>query len=116
VSAAAAGENGVVAVSDRILTNDDVQWFQDHPDRNARIRVPAFAEFMAEWQQLGMHHMSRRRVLVWRVPKKNPKRHLVPDGLMRIPFLPFADESIEDDDKTILTILDDLMKNEANYR
>jgi hypothetical protein len=40
----------VVAVNDRILTNDDVQWFQDHPDRNARIRVPAFAEFMAEWQ------------------------------------------------------------------
>ena len=96
--------------------NDDITWFKDHRDRNARIRVPALGEFTMEWMKLGMHHESRRRVLVWRVPKKNPMRHLVPDGLMRIPFLPFADESIEDDDKTILAILDDLMKNTANHQ
>ena len=97
--------------------NDDVPWFHNHPHRETRVREPADREFIEEWRMLGMHHESRRRVLVWRVPENNPKRHLVADGLMRIPFLKYADETIEDNDAVLLAILDEMMKAEmANGR
>jgi hypothetical protein len=85
--------------------NDDVLWFRQQPKRQCRIRQP-----------LGMHDATRRRVLVWRVPKNNPMRGAVPDGLMRIPFLAEADETIENDDKVLLQILDGLMKAAAEAK
>lgn len=92
--------------------NFDHEWFIDHGDRKTRIRLPGDGEFIEEWRMLGMHHESRRRVLVWRVPENNPKRRLVADGLMRIPFLKYADETIEDNDAVLLAILDEMMKAE----
>ena len=96
--------------------NDDVLWFRQQPKRQCRIRQPALGEFGTAWQALGMHDATRRRVLVWRVPKNNPMRGAVPDGLMRIPFLAEADETIENDDKVLLQILDGLMKAAAEAK
>lgn len=96
--------------------NDDVIYFRQRRTRQARIRNPAPGEFDRGWRMLGMHNPDRRRVLVWRVPKANPQRGLVPDGLMRIPFLANADESIEGDDRVLLPILADLMKAAADAK
>jgi hypothetical protein len=90
--------------------NDDTLYFRQRPKRETRIRSPAPGEFEHAWRMLGMHNDDRRRVLVWRVPKNNPGRNTVPDGLMRIPFLANADETIEDDDRVLLPIMDDLMR------
>lgn len=43
------------------------------------------------------------------VPENNPGRRAIPDGLMRIPFLMRADETIENTDGVLLPILDGLM-------
>lgn len=94
-----------------IMADDDVVWFRLLPARQARIRKPAGDEFESAWRLIGMHNADRRRVLVWRVPADNPGRFMVPDGLMRIPFLVFSDETIEDRDDVILPILDGIMRD-----
>ena len=96
--------------------NDDPIYFKQRPKRQTRIRTPTSGEFSHAWTMLGMHDHSRRRVLVWVVPKDNPGRSQIPDGLMRIPFLLNADESVEDDDRVLLPILADLMKAAADTR
>jgi hypothetical protein len=95
------------------MLNDDVRWFKQLKLRQTRIRVPVPGEFSASWPATGDHDATRRRVLVWRVPKNNPGRKLIPDGLMRIPLLLRADESVENDDKVLLPILDWLMREAA---
>ena len=95
------------------MPNDDVIWFRSLPKRQARIRAPVPGEFTEAWRLLGEHHSSRRHVLVWRVPQGNPGRALIPDGLMRIPFLAFADEAIENTDEVVLPILQSLMADAA---
>ena len=105
----------------------DEEFFATHPDRQARIRLPTKTlvidkqraaryedEFRGEFWSLGAHDKDRRRVLVWRVPPGNPwydpqKRKLLP-----IPFLVFAEETIEDRDDVLLPILDDVMNNTRN--
>lgn len=89
--------------------DDDPIWFGLHKDRQCRIREPNTFEFWTAWQQLGGHDATRRRVLVWRVPENNPGRRVIHDGLMRIPFLMRADETIENADGVLLPILDSLM-------
>lgn len=80
----------------------DAQFFEAHPDRQAHIRNPVGSEYEMEFRTLGDHLASRRRILVWRV--HHTKK------LMKIPFLAFADESIEDTDEVLLPILDGIMK------
>ena len=91
--------------------NPDVVFFRQHPRRQVHIREPQAWEFAKEWLELGDHSAPRRRVLVW-----NCKSPRLPDGIMRIPFLMFADESIEDDDRTVMPILHQLMASEIGKR
>ena len=93
------------------MTHDDTWWFKDRPRRQARIRTPGVTEFLTAWQMLGDHDASRRRVLVWRVPRDNPYRKLVPDGFIRVPFICRSDESFADDDSVTLRVLDELMRD-----
>lgn len=95
------------------MQTSDPGWFALHAKRQARIRDPFPDEFSHTWHHLGGHDAGRRRVLVWRVPGDNPGRHLVPDGLMRVPFLAFSDETIENSDAVLLPILDSIMKDAA---
>ena len=91
--------------------NPDVLFFREYPKRQARIRLPRAGEFLSEFRTLGTHHESRRRVLVWHC--KSPG---LPNGLMVIPFLLRADESVEDSDANVLGILKDLMDAEIARR
>jgi hypothetical protein len=98
----------------------DDQFFQAHPDRRARIRLPAksmpykdqqravryLSESEMEFRSLGPHDVSRRRILVWRCPPDHPSH---PNHLLKIPFLAFADETIEDRDDILLPIIHQIM-------
>jgi hypothetical protein len=89
-----------------IENGDDVAWFDLHRDRQARIRLPHVGESEAEFMSLGPHVLDRRRILVRRTGLKS-----LP--LMRIPFLLFADETVEDRDDILLPIIHEVMTNAA---
>lgn len=88
---------------------EDMQFFADHPDRKSRIRVPDGKENIGEFWALGPHDSARRRFLLWRVPDEHPMKRQFP--LLKIPFLVFSDESIEDDDKVLLPMILEIMKD-----
>jgi len=103
--------------------DQDAQFFTDHPDRYARIRMPGrelmkdaqravyyLSESEMQFRSLGPHDKSRRRILCWRAPADHPTH---PNHILKIPFLAFADETIADDDKTLLPIIHELMKDAA---
>jgi hypothetical protein len=108
------------------MIDQDIQFFTDYPDRQARIRLPAkniainrqraagvVDEMEAEFRTLGDHKRDRRRVLVWRVPEGNPFYDPERRPILKVPFLLFADETVEDDDETLLPILHQIMVNAA---
>ena len=108
-------------------TDPDAQWFADHLDRQAHIRQPVkvlemnkqravayMDESEREFRTLGPHDKGRRRILLWRVPADNPYQKVKPNQILKIPMLAFSDESIEDDDATLLPILDTIMREAAN--
>ena len=90
-------------------SNEDLRFFSDHKDRNSRIRMPEGKEFVGEYWSLGPHDSSRRRVLVWRVPNNHPLKMSYP--FLTIPFLAFADETIEDTDKVLLPLIHQIMED-----
>lgn len=89
----------------------DRVWFKEHRDRKLRIREPFKEEYLREFRGLGMHSENRRRVIVSRIPAGMAKRHNV--DFMRIPFLLFADETVEDTDEILAPILDRIMRDAA---
>lgn len=104
----------------------DAQFFTDHPDRRARIRLPrkirainpqravrVADECAGEFWSLGPHDASRRRILVWRVPSDSPHYDAKRRPLLVIPFLAFADETIQDNDATLLPIIHEIMQDAA---
>ena len=108
-----------------VKSDSDGQWFYDHPDRSAHIRKPvrimdvdsishrtAFRdESEGEFFSLGDHNKDRRRILLWKVPPDNifydPKK----PAILKIPFLLFADETVEDTDAILLPIVHEIMMN-----
>lgn len=104
----------------------DVRFFTDHPDRQARIRLPVkeFAlnkqramgvvdEEELSFRRLGPHDFKRRRIIVYRVPKDNPMYDPAKPQLLKIPILLFADETIEDRDDILLPEIARIMRNAA---
>jgi hypothetical protein len=87
-------------------------FFKEHRDRRLRIRLPFAGEYTNEFRGFGMHQEDRRRVIVARIPANMSKRHNV--DFMRIPFLLFADETVEDRDDILAPILDKMMREAAN--
>jgi hypothetical protein len=75
--------------------------------RAARIEE----EMRGEFWQLGGHDKTRRRILVWKIPKDNPFYDEKREQLMRIPFLLHSDETVEDRDDVLLPILHELMED-----
>lgn len=108
-----------------IAKNDpDAQWFADHRDRTAHIRNPVKVLFTDkqrathyvdechnEFLSLGYHEKNRRRILLWKVPPDNPYYRADKPPILKIPFLAFSDETIEDTDEILLPILHEIMLN-----
>ena len=104
--------------------NQDQQFFAEHPDRQARIRLPGrepykdaqravryLSEQELAFRQLGPHDERRRRIIAVRVPADHPTHA---NHIMQIPFLQYADEAIADDDATLLPLVRELMVEAAN--
>ena len=91
--------------------NSDRHFFAQHPDRQAHIRLPFAGESDGEFWSLGEHNRARRRILLWRVPRDNPHYRQLKQPLLKIPFLAFADETIEDSDAVLLPLIHDIMLN-----
>lgn len=102
----------------------DEQFFATYPDRQARIRRPtmemqrdqqhavwAVDECEGQFNQLGAHKRNRRRILLWRVPPGNPWYDPSKPAILKIPFLAFADETIEDTDEVLLPIIHRIMED-----
>lgn len=105
-------------------SDPDAQFFTDHPDRKAHIRTPlkdividrqrgtqVVDECEREFRSLGEHVRERRRILSCRCDHRG---NLLPENrVMKIPFLLFADETVEDTDEILLPIIFELMAQNA---
>lgn len=104
----------------------DQEFFQTYPDRQCRIRKPELiphrdaqraVRYLAEeelpFRSLGPHDASRRRLILYRVPKNNPLYDAAKPQILKVPFLAFADETIEDRDDVLLPILHGIMREAA---
>ena len=104
----------------------DEEFFASYPDRQTRIRKPVttlhvvkdaqrsvryMPECENEFFALGEHKKERRRILLWRVPEGNPWFDPRQPKILKIPFLAFADETIEDRDDILLPILYGIMES-----
>lgn len=96
--------------------NSDRQFFKVNPDRQAHIRLPFHGEAAGEFWQMGDHQRTRRRIMLWRVPKDNPHYHPSKQPLLKIPFLAFQDEIIEDQDDILLPIIHLIMTEQAQVQ
>ena len=106
------------------MTDPDVQFFTAHPDRRARIRIPGrelhkdaaravryLSECELQFRSLGPHDEKRRRIVVYRMSPDHPTH---PDHIMKIPFVLFADETVEDRDDVLLPLVHQVMVREVN--
>ena len=104
----------------------DEQFFAQHPDRRAHIRLPErtphrdsqravryLDECELEFRSLGPHQLNRRRIILYRVPKDNPMFNKDQQQILKIPFLAFADETIEDEDHILLPMIHRIMMDAA---
>ena len=122
-------ESGVeIRMTVTLVKNDpDSQWFASHPDRQSHIRSPIkilvtdkqrgtryVEENEGEFWSLGDHEKDRRRILLWKVPVDNSFYDPKKPAILKIPFLLFADENIEDSDAVLLPIIHELMLSKAN--
>jgi hypothetical protein len=104
-----------------MIDDPDAQFFNQHPDRRARIRRPFgptphrdqqravryLEENEMQFRALGPHDKNRRRIIAYRTPADHPTH---PNYILQIPMLAFADETISDDDETLLPIIDAMMR------
>ena len=106
--------------------DEDQQFFAQHPDRYAHIREPRRVlertaqramhyvnESEGEFWSLGPHNKDRRRILLYRVPPHNPMYDPKKPQILKIPFLLFADETVEDRDDILLPIIEQIMADAA---
>jgi hypothetical protein len=101
----------------------DARFFVEHPTRYSHIRLPRKvpgitkqrAVFMIDeceddFRAIGEHARNRRRIILWRVPPTNPMYNPGDPQILKIPFVPYADETIEDRDDILLPIIQELME------
>jgi hypothetical protein len=93
------------------VVDSDEQFFIQNPDRRAHIRNAGPHELNGEFWTLGGHDSSRRRILLWLVPDYHPLKKRYP--FLKIPFLAFADETIEDTDEVLLPLIHQVMTDAA---
>lgn len=101
------------AIITAFTSDPDAQFFMEHKDRYAHIRNAKPQEYIDEFNSLGPHDMDRRRILLWRGPRNTE----LAGRVVKIPFLAFGDETILDEDRVLLPLIDEIMRQQAkNYR
>ena len=85
----------------------DKGFFLSYPSRKVHIRNAYKDECRGEFWSLGPHDKSRRRILLCRVDHEG--NFLDNDRIMKIPFLAFGPETIEDTDEVLIPIIKQIM-------
>jgi hypothetical protein len=85
----------------------DETYFRRYPDRRYHIRNAYKGECEFEFRSIGGHDLKRRRVILTRVDAF--QQPIADNKIMKIPFLAFADETIEDTDDILFPIVRDIM-------
>ena len=85
----------------------DGVYFKGQPDRKYHIRKAYTDECKGEFWTLGPHEKDRRRILLCRVD--NEGNYLPDHKVLKIPFLAYADETIEDTDVVLEPIIKQIM-------
>jgi hypothetical protein len=93
--------------------NSDKMFFENHRDRQAHIRLPFQGEAAGEFFSLGDHQRTRRRILIWRIPRDSPYFDPVKQPILKVPFLCFENENIADTDDALLPIIATIMQEQA---
>ena len=93
----------------KTFDNSDRHFFAANPERQAHIRLPYKGESDGEFWHLGEHNRTQRRILLWRVPKDNPYFEQSKQGLLKIPFLAYEDETIDDTDEVLTPLIHEIM-------
>lgn len=93
------------------LDKQDTEFFVRFPMRRSHIRKPFGSESEAEFRTLGDHVRDRRRILLWRVPEANPWFDRLKQPILKIPFLLFSTETVEDEDAILLPLIDQIMRD-----
>ncbi len=89
----------------------DEHFFAAYRDRKFRIRETYEGENEAEFRTLGPHREDRRRIIAMRAKGRLARARGI--SIMRIPFLLFADETVEDRDDILEPIVAEIMKDAA---
>jgi hypothetical protein len=110
-------------------SDPDSQFFNDHPLRRAHIRKPMLVlgrskqrsvgfvdENETEFRSMGEHDRTRRRILLYKVPTDNLFYDPDRPQILKIPFLLFADETVEDRDDILLPLIHNLMMEEGKMQ
>ena len=92
---------------DKLWERADGTYFKRYPARRYHIRNAYKHECRGEFFSLGPHDENRRRIILTRVDAL--QEPLPNNQVMKIPFLAFADETIEDDDGILFPIVRDIM-------
>lgn len=93
-----------------LLVENDNAFFRRNPRRQIRLRLPHKGEMNREFMSLGIHSESQRRMLVWKVPGSIRAPYSEWAGrLMKIPYIMQPNEELEDSDKILMPLLDELM-------
>ena len=88
----------------------DGTYFRRFPDRRYHIRNAYEGECAGEFWSLGPHNKNRRRIILCRVGAEQEQLVYNDKSIVgKIPFLAFADESIEDTDDVLFPIVRDIM-------
>lgn len=96
--------------------NSDKMFFERHPERQAHIRLPFQGEADGEFFSLGEHNRTQRRMLIWRIPRDSPFYHAEQQPILKIPFLAFLEETIDDLDDVLLPIIATIMQEQAQAK
>jgi hypothetical protein len=92
---------------EKLWERADGTYFRRFPDRFYHIRNAYIGENAGEFFSLGDHDKSRRRIILCRADAG--QKPLPDNKVMKIPFLAFADETIEDTDDVLFPIVRDIM-------
>lgn len=104
------------------MSDPDVSWFFQHPERQAHIRevhkepfkdkqraVRYLDESEMQFRSLPRHDSKLRRIILYRVPPENPSYDPEHPQILKIPFVLLHAEELADEDAPLLKVIHELM-------
>lgn len=104
------------------MSDPDVSWFFQHPERQAHIRAPGkvphkdkqravryLDEQELAFRSLPAHDPKLRRLILYRVPPENPSYDPSRPQILKIPFVLLHEGELADRDPPLLKVIHELM-------